>query len=269
MSASGPALPSEGGRSAADPPEGPGDPGANQGRAAVSLRLDELAAAHGLGASQRAQLEALGRILAEDETAPTSVRAPLAVVDRHLADSLAALELPELLTPSRLADLGSGAGLPGLALAIAWPRARVALVESAGRKAAFLRRTVARIGLGNVEVAGVRVEDWAQGQAVHDLVTARALAAPAVVLEYAAPLLGGGGLLIDWRGRRDPGEEAEGLAAAAILGLERVAVHRSEPFADARDHYLHLYLKVRDTPERFPRRAGMARKRPLGRSTPG
>ncbi len=98
----------------------------------------------------------------------------------------------------------------------------------------------------------------------NDAVVARALAAQPVVLEYAAPLLRLGGTLVDWRGAREPEEERAALAAAAELGLRRAEVLQVEPFAGARNHHLHLYLKVRDTPERFPRRAGMARKRPLG-----
>jgi len=90
------------------------------------------------------------------------------------------------------------------------------------------------------------------------------VAAPAVVLEYAAPILGLDGLLIDWRGRRNPGEEQAALGAASELGLERVDVLQVDPFEGVRDHHLHLYRKVSATPERFPRRAGMARKRPLG-----
>jgi 16S rRNA (guanine527-N7)-methyltransferase len=84
------------------------------------------------------------------------------------------------------------------------------------------------------------------------------------VLEYAAPLLRVGGSLVDWRGALGRLEEAAAARAAAELGLRRVDVRRVEPFAGARQHHLHVYLKLRETPARFPRRAGIARKRPLG-----
>src|SRR5438309_2021143 len=80
----------------------------------------------------------------------------------------------------------------------------------------------------------------------------------------AAPLLRAGGMLVDWRGRRVAAEELAAARAAEELGLARVGVERVQPSEDARDRNLHLYLKVRETPARFPRRAGMARKRPLG-----
>jgi 16S rRNA (guanine527-N7)-methyltransferase len=84
------------------------------------------------------------------------------------------------------------------------------------------------------------------------------------VLEYAAPLLRVGGSLVDWRGALGRREEEAAARAAAELGLRRVDVRRVEPFAGAREHHLHVYLKLHETPARFPRRAGIARKRPLG-----
>ena len=97
-----------------------------------------------------------------------------------------------------------------------------------------------------------------------DLVTARALAPLAVVAEYAAPLLAVGGALVAWRGRRDPEDEAAAARAAAELGLEPGTVTRVEPYPGALNRHLHVMRKVAPTPDRFPRRPGMARKRPLG-----
>ena len=173
------------------------------------------------------------------------------------------LELPAVREGRRIADLGAGAGFPGLVLAAALPEAHVSLAESAGRKCAWLEHAVAVMGLPNVDVVNARAESWPDGLGAHDLVTARALASLNVLVEYAAPLLAQGGALVAWKGRRDGAEEADGAAAAAALGMEPRSVTRVQPFPDARDRYLHLYLKVRPTPSRFPRREGMARKRPL------
>jgi 16S rRNA (guanine527-N7)-methyltransferase len=97
-----------------------------------------------------------------------------------------------------------------------------------------------------------------------DLVTARALASLPVVAEYAAPLLRLGGTLIVWRGRRDPADEAAGARAAALLGLESLPPVQVQPYSGAVNRHLHPMLKVAATPARFPRRPGIARKRPLG-----
>ena len=110
-----------------------------------------------------------------------------------------------------------------------------------------------------------RAEEWRAGSEAHDLVVARALAPQPVVLEYAAPLLRVGGRLVDWRGRRDGAEEERGARAAAELGLRpRRGASPSQPFAGAHSRHLHVFEKVGTTPPRFPRRPGMARKRPLG-----
>jgi 16S rRNA (guanine527-N7)-methyltransferase len=93
---------------------------------------------------------------------------------------------------------------------------------------------------------------------------ARALAPQPVVLEYAAPLLRIGGVLVDWRGRRDRERERQSAAAIQQLGLRSVQLRRTAPFEGARDRHLHVFEKVAITPARFPRRAGIARKRPLG-----
>ena len=212
-----------------------------------------------------AGVAALARILelqAADPAAPTTVRDVAAAVDRHLADSLVALELPEVRGAGRIADLGAGAGWPGLALAAALPHARVALVESALRRCRYL--AIAAADLPNAEVVHARAEDWPAGLGANDVVTARALAALPVLCEYAAPLLAEGGVLVAWKGAVEPAEAAAGAAAAEILGLGPGAVHPVAPYPAAERRTLHVFRKIAPTPARFPRRPGMAVKRPLG-----
>jgi 16S rRNA (guanine527-N7)-methyltransferase len=214
-----------------------------------------------------AAIERLLDLLERDETAPTAVRDRAQARDVHVADSLSGLELPEARNARRIADLGAGAGFPGLVLAATLPDARVALVESVGRKCAWLEHAVEVMGLTNAEVVHARAEEWPDGLGAHDLVTARALASLNVLVEYASPLLAEGGALVAWKGRRDPVEEADGAAAAAQLAMEPRAVTRVQPFPEARDRHLYLYLKVGSTPNGYPRRPGMASKRPLRAST--
>jgi 16S rRNA (guanine527-N7)-methyltransferase len=210
------------------------------------------------------RLQALAELLIHDKRAPTTVRDPLRVVDDHLADSLVALDLEEVGAAKTIADLGAGAGLPGLPLAIAMPAAKVSLVESNRRKCAFLARAVAKTDAANAVIVNARAESWEEARGLIDVVTARALAPLAVVAEYAAPLLRLGGVLVAWRGRRDLDAEDQAAAAAAQLGLEVHPPRRVEPFRGAQHRHLHLMLKVMDTPDRFPRRPGVALKRPLG-----
>jgi 16S rRNA (guanine527-N7)-methyltransferase len=225
--------------------------------------LDPLGERYRLSERQLDQLTRIMWALAQDELAPTAVREPASAVDVHLADSLAALELELVRKARQIADIGTGAGFPGLALAVALPQSEVRLVESQARKCTFVERVEADAGIENVEVVCARVEEWPEGIGQHDLVLARAVAPAPVVLEYAAPLLRLGGALVDWRGRRDAGEELAALRAAEVLGLRREAIRRVTPFEGVRDHHLHVYSKVGETPDRFPRRAGTARKKPL------
>jgi 16S rRNA (guanine527-N7)-methyltransferase len=214
-----------------------------------------------------AGVAALARILelqAADPAASTTVRDVGAAVDRHVADSLVALELPEVRAAGRIADLGAGAGWPGLALAAALPAVRVSLVESAIRHCRYLASAIAAGELANAEVVHARAEDWPEGIGAHDVVTARALAALPVLCEYAAPLLAEGGVLVAWKGAVEPGEAAAGAAAAEALGLGPAAVHPVAPYPAARRRTLHVFRKIAPTPARFPRRPGMAVKRPLG-----
>ena len=224
-------------------------------------RLEELGRRYGIAT------EGLRRILelqATDPLASTTVRAVDEAVDRHVADSLVALELAEVRAARRIADLGSGAGWPGLALAAALVDARVALVESAIRRCRYLSRAVAAGGLTNVEVVHARVEEWQAGLGANDLVTARALASLPVLCEYAAPLLVDCGHLVAWKGEVGSDEARAGAVAAEIVGLEVVEVRAVDPYSAAERRTLHVFRKVAPTPERFPRRPGMAVKRPLG-----
>lgn len=223
----------------------------------------------GLDPAVRAPLVAVCRAVAEDEHAPTAVRDPEGVVERHVADSLSALALAEVRGARHAADLGSGAGFPGLALAAALPDCAWTLVESVARKARFIADTATAAGLTQVSVAPERVEEWTDGLGRCDLVTARALAPLPVLVEYAAPLLAPGGAVVCWKGAPEDAEIATGDRAAAELGLGPAVAHVLPATAGADRRSLYVYSKVGETPSRFPRRAGMARKRPLGGSTRG
>lgn len=233
---------------------------------AVRRRLAAIVERYALPSGAAAQLGALLEALAGDRHASTTVRDPTRAVDVHVADSLAALELDVVRNATRIADLGSGAGFPGLPLAVALPRAEVALVESAARKCAFIRTAADAAALRNVEVVPERAESWGAGLGALDLATARALAPLAVLAEYAAPLLREGGALVAWKGRRDPDEERAAADAARELGLALEQVRAVDPYPAAEHRHLHVLRKVAPTPARFPRRPGMARKRPLAAS---
>lgn len=235
---------------------------------AVVDALTAVGAGYDLPDDSVPRLATLLGLIAAEPASITSVRDPLLAVSRHVEDSLTGLRAPGLREASHIADIGSGAGLPGLVLAIALPSAHVSLIESVERKCRFLRAAATACACANVEVVAARVEEWPEGAGRQDVVTARALAPLAVLVEYAAPLLAVGGRMVAWKGRPDAAEIRAGAAAAAVVGLEPERAIGLPPFSGtSAPRSLYPYLKVKPTPERFPRRVGIARKRPLTGST--
>lgn len=219
-------------------------------------------------------LREIVEILAADEHAPTTVRDPNEAWRTHVLDSLSGLEVPELVAASRIADVGAGAGFPGVALAAALPQARVELIEATSRKCEFMRSLTARARIDNAHVVCARAEEWAAAHAPDggreraDVVTARAVGRLATLAELASPLLREGGVLVAWKGRRDPEEEAEAAGAEGRLAMQPGAVRpmAAGPGSAAGFEHRHLYVftKSGPTPPGLPRRAGMAKKRPFG-----
>jgi 16S rRNA (guanine527-N7)-methyltransferase len=232
----------------------------------VADRLEELRGAWGLSDSTVGLLARLVRCLTIDRSAPTAVADPLEVVDAHVADSLTALSVDGIANARSMVDIGSGAGLPGLVLAAALPHAVVDMVESVGKKCAFIERAATTAGLATANVVCARAEEWGAqaGAGAYQWATARAVGRLATVLEYAASLLELEGMLVAWKGRREREEEDEAARAAEILGMSLVSIERVEPFAGSRNRHLHVYRKRAPSPPGYPRRPGMARKRPLG-----
>jgi 16S rRNA (guanine527-N7)-methyltransferase len=224
----------------------------------------------GLSAGARAALDAIVGSVAGDERTPSSVRDPAEAWRVHIADSLAGLELRELREASAIADLGAGAGFPGLPLAVTLPAARVDLVEATGRKCAFMRRTIDAAAIANARVVCGRSEEWASnpppvgGREAYDVVVARAVGRLATLAELASPLLASDGVLIAWKGRRNPDEEAELERAVERVGMEPEEVRWVGPYAGSRNRHLHLLRKHGATLDGLPRRPGMAKKRPFG-----
>lgn len=184
----------------------------------------------------------------------------------HVADSLTGLDVPELSTARRIADVGAGAGFPGLALAVALADSQVDLIESIGRKCAFMTSAIEAAGIANATVLNTRSEDWASaaGRESYDIVTARAVGRLSTLAELASPLLKPNGVLIAWKGKRNEEEEAQLTRAAESLAMRPESILDVGDRAGSQHRHLHVIRKVGLTPPDLPRRAGMAKKRPKG-----
>lgn len=213
----------------------------------------------------RQRLRIVLDLLAEERASVSSV-----VDERawqvHVADSLTGLEVAELREAGRIADVGAGAGFPGLVLAVALPRAQVDLVESVGRKCDFIRRAAEAAAIPNARVCNMRSEDLAagEGREAYGAVTARAVGRLSTLAELASPLLKPDGVLVAWKGRRDPDEEQQLHSAGKSLAMEGEQILDVGNRAGSKHRHLHVIRKVGPTPADLPRRSGMAKKRPRG-----
>jgi 16S rRNA (guanine527-N7)-methyltransferase len=218
-----------------------------------------------------AQLQAVGdqaRLLLAWNAAInlSGIRAPETIATEHVLDSLTALPVLRRAGVEEFLDIGSGAGYPGLPLAVALPARRALLVESIGKKARFLATAIDATGMrGRVAVAATRAETLAADphhRGHWQAVTVRAVADMADLVELSFPLLSVGGLLVAWK--RSPAEEELARAAGAIhqlrgrlIRLESVAVPGLE------DHVLAVVEKIGETPAQYPRDPAARRRRPL------
>ena len=206
---------------------------------------------------------------AEFNLVSASVRDLDSIERRHIAESLAfgaLLADRGLLTDAaKLLDLGSGAGLPGLPLKIAWPSLHVTLLEATGKKCRFLEQVASELGLQDLGVVEARAEEAAHDEehrGAYDLVTARAVAALPVLLEYSVPFLRVGGTLAGTKGSAAQSELEASQAALAALGAEVVETP-SLHVEGLPVQTVVIVRKTAETPERYPRRTGIPSKRPI------
>ena len=184
-------------------------------------------------------------------------------IERLYLDSLAPLAVPGLIPErARVADVGSGAGLPGIPLSIARPDISVTLIEAIGKRAAFLQETARTIG--GWQVSNTRAEDFArEHRGQFDVVVCRAVAPLAVLIEYAAPLLSAGGILAAYKGPGAAGEVREAGRAADEVGAAWHGIIPIKVPGTDWNHTLAIAEQIRECPAKYPRRAGAAEKKPL------
>lgn len=195
-----------------------------------------------------------------------------AVQVKHFLDSLTVwLTAKEVLEssasrPIRVMDVGSGAGLPGLALKIAFPDIQLALVESVAKKTSFMRHVIDTLNLEGVSVYTGRAEELARGNDLRDrfdMVVVRALAKLPLLLEFGLPFCKTDGCLVAFKHGGDGTEQDEAANALSELNgfIERVSTVRLEGLTD--DRVVILIRKTGATPKRYPRSVGVPGKRPL------
>ncbi len=196
----------------------------------------------------------------------TAITEPEEVAVKHFIDSLLAYEEADFAGKT-LADVGTGAGFPGVPLKIYCPSLKVTLIDSLGKRLKFLQQVIDELGLENITCEHLRAEDAGRDKRFRekfDLVTARAVARLSVLSEYCLPLVKKGGKFVALKGSKYAEEIAEGEAALKILGGKLLS---SEPVKlpgldDGRA--IIKIAKTKPTPSQYPRKAGTPEKQPLG-----
>ena len=197
----------------------------------------------------------------------TAVQDDEETVDRHFVDSLSVLKTDLLPENGSLIDVGTGAGFPGMVLAMARPTLHVTLLDAQQKRLAFLQAVSEATGTLNAVLIHARAEDGARRKELReqfDIAAARALAPADVLCEYLVPYVRTGGRALCWKGPALKDEMETGRRAAHLLGGRfEIPV----PYAVADREWEHLILpilKVQNTPKQYPRKAGIPKQKPLG-----
>lgn len=195
----------------------------------------------------------------------TAITEPEEVAVKHMIDSLLAYD--EDMSGKTLADVGTGAGFPGVPLKIYCPELRVTLIDSLGKRLKFLQQVIDTLGLKYIRCEHLRAEDAGKSnkhREKYDLVTARAVARLSVLAEYCLPLVKKGGRFIALKGSKYAEEITEGSEAVKILGGKIISAEPVKlPGLDDGRAIIKI-SKLKTTPAQYPRKAGTPEKQPLG-----
>lgn len=197
----------------------------------------------------------------------TAITDDLDIIDKHFIDSLLLVRCEPLEYGIKVADVGTGAGFPGLPIKIYQPDIRLSLLESIGKKANFLEHIIAELELENVDVINDRAEVVARSsehREQYGLVVARSVARLRILAEYCLPLVSVGGSFVAYKGHEAATEVQEAEAALEKLGGQFQKIEWDVGIAaNAERRALVFTKKVGKTPDKYPRRPGVPRKRPL------
>ena len=191
----------------------------------------------------------------------TAVTEVSEIVEKHFIDSVKGANL--ISENAVCADIGTGAGFPGVPLAIMRPDIKVCLVDALNKRLVFLNELKEKLGITNVYTVHGRSEDLGKTEMRQnfDCVFSRAVARLNVLLEYDLPFVKKGGYMFAWKGPQIYDEIKESTNALKILGGEIEKIHTSD--IEDTQHYIAVIKKVKDTPNKYPRQAGTLKKSPL------
>lgn len=221
-----------------------------------------------LSATQLAQFEQLTGLLLDWNTRMnlTGITEPADIALKHYLDSLTVLKVLTKAGHSRLLDVGTGAGFPGLPLAIVLPQLRATLLDSTAKKLRFIEEAGRALGLDNIRIVHARAEDAGRDDAhrgAYDFVTARAVSRMPVLMECTLPMTKRGGLVIAMKGASAHEETRAAAKAISTLGGKLAGIDEVRLPNLENPRFLVMVRKVGKTPRRYPRQAGAPSRDPI------
>lgn len=195
----------------------------------------------------------------------TAITEQSAVYLKHFYDSITAAFYLDFTKPMKICDVGAGAGFPSIPLKICFPHIEVTIVDSLNKRIQFLQHLSGELGLSKVQVIHSRAEDF--GQSAHresyDVVTARAVARLSVLAELCVPLVKKGGVFAAMKAATASDELDDAEKALQKLGVKLEAVHSFLLPVEESERYIQVFKKFKETPKKYPRKAGVPNKSPI------
>ncbi len=186
---------------------------------------------------------------------------------KHLMDSIICYGWPEIDNSKKIVDVGTGAGFPGMPLAILYPHKSFLLIDSLNKRLEFITKATEKLEINNIKVLHTRAEDGGQDpiyREKYDLCVSRALSNLSTLSEYCLPFVKPGGYLYSYKTKRAVDEIEDSVISRKLLGAdEDVEVRERKIPGFHLDHNVWVIKKTRSTPKTYPRKSGTPSKVPL------